>query len=163
MYGHGPDADEGARSRGKRPVLGKKRPERTTSVPCHCDVAQQPGRGADPRFPLGPPLMLSPVALPGTVALDGISGPIPSIVPSGREETYGPPRRPAIGLSTTGLEVHPQPTRLFPPHVHKEIPRLRRGPISRPATASRDRTRRMPKKGRHREGLYPHSRPQLKW
>src|SRR2546426_6165341 len=41
-----------------------------------------------PRYPLGPPLMLSPVALPGTGALDGISDPFPLTVPSGREEIY---------------------------------------------------------------------------
>ena len=33
--------------------------------------------------------MLSPVALPGTGALDGISDPFPLADPSGREEIYG--------------------------------------------------------------------------
>jgi hypothetical protein len=65
----------------------RKRPERTAYVPCHCIDAQQPGRGADPRYPLGPPLMLSPVALQGTGVVDGISDPFPLTVPSGREET----------------------------------------------------------------------------
>jgi len=46
-------------------------------VPYRSFEALRPGRGADPRYPLGPPLMLSPVALPGTGALDGISDPFP--------------------------------------------------------------------------------------
>src|SRR5439155_85355 len=58
------------------------------------------GRGADPRYPLGPPLMLSPVALPGTGALDGISDPFPLADPSGRGEIYGPSSRRATDLST---------------------------------------------------------------
>jgi len=33
--------------------------------------------------------MLSPVALPGNVDLDGISDPFPLADPSGREEIYG--------------------------------------------------------------------------
>src|SRR5689334_24509525 len=106
MYGGRPETDVAVGDR--RKSAEKKRPERTTSVPDRCIDAQQPGRGADPRFPLGPPLMLSPVALPGTVALDGILGPVPSIVPSGREETYGGPRGPAIGLSTDRRETHPR-------------------------------------------------------
>jgi len=36
--------------------LNKKRPERPASVPYRCFEAQRPGRGADPRYPLGPPL-----------------------------------------------------------------------------------------------------------
>src|SRR5216683_3355357 len=91
MYGHGPTTDEVGKNGGSRGE--KKRPERTASVPCHCIDAQQPGRGADPRYPLGPPLMLSPVALPGTGALDGISDPFPLTVPSGREEIYWARRR----------------------------------------------------------------------
>ena len=42
--------------------------------------------------------MLSPVALPGIVTLDGISGPIPLADPSGRRETYGALARPGNGL-----------------------------------------------------------------
>src|SRR5438046_6039012 len=71
----------------------KKRPERPASVPYRSFEALRPGRGADPRYPLGPPLMLSPVALPGTGALDGISDPFPLTVPSGREEIYLARRR----------------------------------------------------------------------
>src|SRR5204862_6219901 len=84
----------------------KKRPERTASVPCHCIDAQQPGRGADPRYPLGPPLMLSPVALPGTGALDGISDPFPLADPSGRDEIYGSAGDPATDLSTKSRPDH---------------------------------------------------------
>src|SRR5438067_4102057 len=81
-------------------ALDKKRPERPASVPCRSFEALQPGRGADPRYPLGPPLMLSPVALPGTGALDGISDPFPLADPSGREEIYGPLTDRATDLST---------------------------------------------------------------
>src|SRR5437773_10274089 len=42
--------------------------------------------------------MLSPVALPGIVTLDGISGPIPLADPSGRRETYGALARSGNGL-----------------------------------------------------------------
>lgn len=70
----------------RRDTHRKKRPERPASVPDRCIDGQRPGRGADPRFPLGPPLMLSPVALPGTAALDGILGPVPLADPSGRGE-----------------------------------------------------------------------------
>src|SRR5438067_1016265 len=88
-------------SRGCCQVSGKKkRPERPASVPCRSFEALQPGRGADPRYPLGPPLMLSPVALPGTGALDGISDPFPLADPSGREEIYGPLTDRATDLST---------------------------------------------------------------
>src|SRR5882672_1174753 len=69
-------------------VGGRKRPERPASVPDRSFKVLRPGRGADPRYPLGPPLMLSPVALPGTGALDGISDPFPLADPSGREEIY---------------------------------------------------------------------------
>src|SRR3954467_14176638 len=87
MYGGGPAADERALARAETTGFRKtKRPERTTSVPCHCIDVQQPGRGADPRYPLGPPLMLSPVALPGTVTLDGIFGLVPFDSPLGTRE-----------------------------------------------------------------------------
>src|SRR5262249_46379604 len=62
----------------------QKRPERPTSVPCRCFEAQRPGRGADPRYPLGPPLMLSPVALPGTGPL--MESPVPSLWQTPRDE-----------------------------------------------------------------------------
>src|SRR5438046_6659002 len=84
----------------------KKRPERPASVPYRSFEALRPGRGADPRYPLGPPLMLSPVALPGTGALDGISDPFPLADPSGREEIYGPPSRRATDLSTKSRRRH---------------------------------------------------------
>src|ERR671935_277860 len=102
MYEDGLGADVAEKSR------KKKRPERTTSVPCHCIDAQQPGRGADPRYPLGPPLMLSPVALPEPKPLMESRVSVPLIVPSGQEETYGPPSRPTIGLSTAAAELRPQ-------------------------------------------------------
>src|SRR2546428_7643784 len=90
---------EGEQTRMWRGRFGeKKRPERPASVPYRCFEAQRPGRGSDPRYPLGPPLMLSPVALPGIVTLDGISGPIPLADPSGRRETYGALARPGNGL-----------------------------------------------------------------
>ncbi len=145
MYGRRPSADEVGKSPGK-----KKRPEPTTSVPDRCIDVQQPGRGADPRFPLGPPLMLSPVALPGTVALDGILGPVPSIVPSGRDETYGGARGPSIGLSTEERSGNPRigpssPHRVLIPsrltgvvgpasriRWKKRIPKLLRGPLPAP-------------------------------
>src|ERR671922_640068 len=103
MYGGGLGPDVSARCRRK-----KKRPERTTSVPCHCIDAQWPGRGADPRYPLGPPLMLSPVALPEPLPLMESRASVPLIVPSGQEETYGPRSRPTIGLSTAARELRPQ-------------------------------------------------------
>src|SRR6266513_5602127 len=78
----------------------KKRPERPASVPYRSFKALRSGRGADPRFPLGPPLMLSPVALPGTGALDGISDPFPLADPSGHEEIYGSLADRATDLST---------------------------------------------------------------
>jgi len=34
----------------------KKRPERPASVPYRSFEVLRPGRGADPRYPLGPPL-----------------------------------------------------------------------------------------------------------
>ena len=71
---------------GNRQLEDKKRPERPASVPDRSFKALRPGRGADPRYPLGPPLMLSPVALPGNNALDGISDLFPLADPSGREE-----------------------------------------------------------------------------
>src|SRR2546430_10247798 len=94
MYG-GRTAVDAVRSVGK-----KKRPERPASVPYRSFKALRSGRGADPRFPLGPPLMLSPVALPGNVDLDGISDPFPLADPSGQEEIYGVLRCQAINLST---------------------------------------------------------------
>src|SRR5437762_13075980 len=78
----------------------KKRPERPASVPCRSFKAPRPGRRADPRYPLGPPLMLSPVALPGNELLDGISDSFPLTDPSGREEIYGVVPCQAINLST---------------------------------------------------------------
>src|SRR3989441_5557218 len=99
----------------------KMRPERTASVPCHCIDAQQPGGGADPRYPLGPPLMLSPVALPGTAALDGISGPVPLADPSGRDETYGRPAGETTGLSTVWRRSHPQTSAVFPPRFYSGV------------------------------------------
>src|SRR5205085_2330161 len=94
MYGRRTGADVGRRSR------KRKRPERPASVPCRSFKALRPGRGADPRYPLGPPLMLSPVALPGNDALDGISDPFPLADPSGQEEIYGVISCQAINLST---------------------------------------------------------------
>src|SRR5437868_9723801 len=78
----------------------EKPPERPASVPDRSFKVLRPGRGADPRYPLGPPLMLSPVALPGTGALDGISDPFPLADPSGQEEIYGPLTDRATDLST---------------------------------------------------------------
>src|SRR5438128_2776579 len=78
----------------------KKRPERPASVPYRSFEVLRPGRGADPRYPLGPPLMLSPVALPGTGALDGISDPFPLADPSGRRESCGLRSAAAMRLST---------------------------------------------------------------
>ena len=141
----------------------RKCPERPASVPDRCIDAQRPGRGADPRFPLGPPLMLSPVALPGTVALDGILGPVPLADPSGREETYGPARRSAIGLSTDHRESHPRIRMTFPQSVHAHSRRhcqktKTQGPADgkanpeapawadgRPTQALRDRSRTLPR------------------
>src|SRR2546423_501664 len=94
MYGRRTGADVGRRSR------KRKRPERPASVPCRSFKALRPGRGADPRYPLGPPLMLSPVALPGNDFLDGISDSFPLTDPSGREEIYGEIPCQAINLST---------------------------------------------------------------
>src|SRR5207244_10685895 len=96
----------------------RKCPERPAAVPYRCIDAQRPGRGADPRFPLGPPLMLSPVALPGTVALDGILGPVPLADPSGRGETYGPPRRCAIGFCTDKRKSNRRMPSTFPLSIH---------------------------------------------
>ena len=56
--------------------------------------------------------MLSPVALPGTGALDGISDPFPLADPSGRTEIYEAPKtrgnglihRPAAMFSTNAVE-----------------------------------------------------------
>src|SRR5205807_3627173 len=96
----------------------RKCPERPASVPDRCIDAQRPGRGADPRFPLGPPLMLSPVALPGTVALDGILGPVPLTDPSGRDEPYGRATWPSIGLSTDRWSCRPRIATTFPPRIH---------------------------------------------
>src|SRR5438093_2638077 len=139
MYGDGLGADVRVAYRRE-----KKRPERTTSVPCHCIDGQWPGRGADPRYPLGPPLMLSPVALPEPMPLMESRASVPLIVPSGQEETYGPPRRPAIGLSTDGPGARPRMRRVF--HApsttgrkrlpiansrgDKQIPKLLHGPRS---------------------------------
>src|SRR2546426_12060805 len=53
-----------------------------------------------PRYPLGPPLMLSPVALPGTGALDGISDPFPLADPSGPGKSSGRGFAAAMRLST---------------------------------------------------------------
>src|SRR5438034_11028659 len=116
MYEGAPDADVKGREQPKSGCcFGKKKcPERPAAVPCRCIDAQQPGRGADPRYPLGPPLMLSPVALPGTAALDGIVGPVPLIVPSRRSETYRPPRRRPRGLSTTRCDLHQRIETSFP-------------------------------------------------
>src|SRR6266508_522911 len=85
---------------GKPPARKIKRPERPASVPYRSFKVLRPGRGADPRYPLGPPLMLSPVALPGNVDLDGISDPFPLADPSGQTEIYGVPTCRAINLST---------------------------------------------------------------
>ena len=46
------------------------------------------GRGAGPRYPLGPPLMLSPVALPRPGPLIGSPALTPLADPSGRGGTY---------------------------------------------------------------------------
>ena len=61
-------------------------------------------------IPLGPPLMLSPVALQGTGVVDGISDPFPLTVPSGREETYLARQRagkPLIHRSMTNSSTNP--------------------------------------------------------
>src|SRR5206468_12607135 len=85
---------------GEAPRQTKKRPERPASVPYRSFKVLRPGRGADPRYPLGPPLMLSPVALPGTGAVDGISDPFPLADPSGQREIYVRWLGEATNLST---------------------------------------------------------------
>src|SRR5439155_13101391 len=112
MYGDGLGADVRVVYRRE-----KKRPERTTSVPCHCIDGQWPGRGADPRYPLGPPLMLSPVALPEPMPLMESLASVPLIVPSGQGEPYRPLIRLPRALSTPPWEVHPRIDTTFPPCI----------------------------------------------
>src|SRR5207244_2517687 len=97
----------------------EKCPERPTSVPCRCFEAQRPGRGADPRYPLGPPLMLSPVALPGTGALDGISDPFPLADPSGQRRIYE-----ASAVAATELSTNSRPLACFFSTSSNASPRL---------------------------------------
>jgi len=95
------------------PEEGEKqeRPERPAAVPRRCFEAQRLGQGADPRSPLGPPLMLSPVALPGPVTVDGISGPVPFSRPLGSRRTI---RRGRIARQ----RPYPQVRRRVTVHVH---------------------------------------------
>src|SRR5438093_2596712 len=127
MYGGGTQPDVGG-GRGRSPPRQKKRPERPASVPYRSFKVLRPGRGADPRYPLGPPLMLSPVALPGNVDLDGISDPFPLADPSGQTEIYGVPRCRAINLSTKsrlGPSILSTNSDAYPRGINSPLPFIR--------------------------------------
>jgi len=126
-------------------------------VPCRSFEALRPGRGADPRYPLGPPLMLSPVALPRTSSVDGISG-TPSSWQTPRDERNHSRRRPA------GEALYPRfrrpPGRCCPPsrrlfhRLSTVVERTQRA-RSRPPRIHRacGRHKSVPRNRRQRNGL----------